>query len=584
MYFRDSIRRYKDREYHSVQLVECHRHPETRRPTTKVVASLGDLTELKAEDRLSMVRSLARALGVLDLVDLSAEELALAEVGEATARARSIGAMWGILGIIQQLQLDQTWQDLVAGRSNGTTLGQHLTALLCNRLDDPRSKLGILEWLETVVIPGVDPGAISYQGLLRTMDVLIEHKDEIEKRLADRVLTLFDTELDLVLMDVTSVSVTTRRSEHPLFEHGYSRDGHPERKQYVLMMVTTKDGVPVYHDVHPGSTADVTLVDVTMKRARKLFSGVDRCMVVADRGMLSQSNLEALAKLGFEHLVALPLKRATSTRELIESTHDELMQRARDEGAVAAEGERAPEVVVEAPAEDGRYVVAFSMDVARTNHAGRERRLDEFDSKAAFVEARLQGKVPSRGRQLTDQGAFKQLIKEALEHNVAAYFHVELRGDFLWVEPVEAAIEYAEKCDGKLALHTDTSRFTADELYRIYKDLQEIERSFRVLKSHIAIRPTYHWTERRVRAHVFLCVLALVIERIMRLRLKSAESALSPQKALEELRRLTHVHLTLPTTGAEREILANKSPLQLEIFDLLKVEPLTDARLKKLAA
>jgi len=82
MYFRDSIRRYKDREYHSVQLVECYRHPETRRPTTKVLASLGDLTELKAEDRLAMVKSLARALGVLDMVDLSGEELMLSELGE----------------------------------------------------------------------------------------------------------------------------------------------------------------------------------------------------------------------------------------------------------------------------------------------------------------------------------------------------------------------------------------------------------------------------------------------------------------------------------------------------------------------
>ena len=81
----------------------------------------------------------------------------MAELGEATARARSIGAMWGILGIIQQLQLDQTWQELVAGRSNRTTLSQHLTALLCNRLDDPRSKLGVLEWLQTVVIPGNQP-------------------------------------------------------------------------------------------------------------------------------------------------------------------------------------------------------------------------------------------------------------------------------------------------------------------------------------------------------------------------------------------------------------------------------------------
>ena len=584
MYFRDSIRRYKDREYHSVQLVECYRHPETRRPTTKVLASLGDLTGLKAADRFAMVRSLAKALGVLDLVNLSGDDLAMPEIENASARARSVGAMWAILGIMQQLQLPEIWDELVATRSNSDSLGQHLTAMLCNRLDDPRSKLGILAWLETVTIPGIDTEDISYQGLLRTMDVLIEHKDEIQKRLAERLLTLFHTELDLVLMDVTSVSVTTRRSEHPLFEHGHSRDGHPERKQYVLMMVTTKDGIPVYHDVHPGSTADVTLVDATMKKARSLFPGVDRCMVVADRGMLSQSNIETLAGLGFEHLVAMPLKREASTRELIESTHEELMQKAHEAATEAEDAEKAPEVVTEVERDGERYIVAFSMDVAKTQRLGRERRLEAFDERSAIVEARLQGKAPSRGRQLTDQGAFKQLIKEALQRSVTAYFHVELRGDFLWVEPVEEAIEYAEKCDGKLAIRTDSSRFTSEEVYRVYKDLQEIERSFRALKSHIAIRPTYHWTERRVRAHVFLCVLALVIERVMRLRLKSAKSDLSPLKALDELRRLTHVSLTLPGSGITRSLLANKSPLQLELFDHLAVERLTDARLKKLAA
>jgi len=436
-----------------------------------------------------------------------------------------------------------------------------------------------------VLIPGVDRDDVTYQGLLRTMDVLVEHKDGIEKNLANRVLTLFDTELDLVLMDVTSVSVTTRRSEHPLFEHGYSRDGHPERKQYVLMMVTTKDGVPVYHDVHPGSTADVTLVDSTMKRARSLFSAIDRCMVVADRGMLSQANLEALAGLGFEHLVAMPLKREASTRELIKSTHDELMEKAGEASAGTDPGDKVPEVVAEVEGEGERYVVAFSIDVATTQRNGRERRLDAFDEQSAVVEARLQGKGSSRGRPLTDQGAFKQLVKEALQRKVAAYFHVELRGEFLWVEPVEEAINYAEKCDGKLALRTDSTRFTAEEPYRAYKDLQEIERSFRALKkSHLAIRPTYHWTERRVRAHVFICVLALVIERVMRLRLRGAESGLSPLKALDELKRLTHVHLSLPKSGHERHILANKSATQLEIFTMLEVDPLTDARLKKLTA
>jgi transposase len=582
MYFRDSTRRYKDRIYHSIQLVQCYRHPETRKPTTRVIASLGDLSKMDEGDRLSLVVSLARALGVLDLVHLSSDEIALADMSAATARARSVGAMWAILEIMRQLHIPQVWEELTSGRKNHRSLARHLTALLCNRLDDPGSKLSLLAWLERVFIPGIDPEDITYQGLLRTMDVLLEHKDAIEKALAERLLTMFDTELDLVLMDVTSISVSTTSSDHPLFAHGYSRDGHPERKQYVLMMVTTKDGIPVYHDVHPGNTADATLVRETMEKARKIFPQVDRCMVVGDRAMLSEKNLAALAELGFDHLTAMPLKREASTREIIEKTHDELVQKAEEAMRGLEEGEKIPEVWTEEEVDDGRVVVAYSKRIAVAERERRWAKLEAFDDKAALIEARLRGKVKSRGRPLTDEGAFKQLVKEALEKKVTAYFRIELRGSFLWVEPIEEAQEYADRCDGKLAMHTDNRDLEAGELYRIYKDLQEIERSWRTLKSAIKIRPTFHWTERRVRAHVFLCVLALVIERVMRLKLRAATSDYSPQRALVELRQLMHVRLTLPTKDMKYDILANKKPIQLELYRALDVPPLTDARLRRL--
>ena len=124
MYFRDSVRRYKDRTYHSLQLVECHRHPETRKPTTRVIASLGDLSKIEEGDRLALVVSLARALGVLDLVNLSSDDLALADMGAATARARSVGAMWAILEVMRQLHIPKIWQALTAERKNHRSLAK----------------------------------------------------------------------------------------------------------------------------------------------------------------------------------------------------------------------------------------------------------------------------------------------------------------------------------------------------------------------------------------------------------------------------------------------------------------------------
>ena len=118
MYFRVSSRPYKDRVYKSFQLVECHRHPDTRKPTTRVLASLGDLSKLEEGDRMALVVSLARALGVLDLVKLDSEEIRLADLGAATARVRSVGAMWAILEVMRQLHIPEVWEELVAGRKN----------------------------------------------------------------------------------------------------------------------------------------------------------------------------------------------------------------------------------------------------------------------------------------------------------------------------------------------------------------------------------------------------------------------------------------------------------------------------------
>jgi transposase len=245
-------------------------------------------------------------------------------------------------------------------------------------------------------------------------------------------------------------------------------------------------------------------------------------------------------------------------------------------------GETMPDVLTEREVDDGRIIVAYSKIIAEGERSRRQEKIEEFDSKAELIEAKLQGRVRTRGRELTDEGAFKQLVKEALKQKMTAYFKIEMRGSFLWVEPIEEAQEYAEKCDGKLAIHTDNTELEASELHRIYKDLQEIERSWRVLKSVVRIRPTFHWTEKRVRAHVFVCVLALVIERVMRLKLRRSRSEYSPQRALEELRRLMHVRLTLSTKEQRYDLLANKQPVQGELFRALDIAPLTDARLRKM--
>jgi transposase len=170
-----------------------------------------------------------------------------------------------------------------------------------------------------------------------------------------------------------------------------------------------------------------------------------------------------------------------------------------------------------------------------------------------------------------------------VKRKVTAYFHIYRSEDGLFrVDELNDAVTYADQCDGKLALSTNNRTLTPEELNTTYRDLQEVERSFRTLKSFLKIRPTYHWTENRVRAHVLVCELSLVVERVMRLRLKSAGSSYSPASALEELANLTRVSLTLPT-GEKRQLLANSSPVQMGLFKCLEATPLTNSRLNKIS-
>lgn len=153
MYFPCSARRYEDREYLSYQLVESYRHPDTGRPTTKVIASLGDLSKMDDETRLKLVASLSRVLEVESVTAAQGDDLAGVDLSGATAQARQIGAMWAILGLLRQLHVPQMWTEMVCGYKNAEALSKHLTVLICHRLDDPGSKLSLLRWLETVAVP-----------------------------------------------------------------------------------------------------------------------------------------------------------------------------------------------------------------------------------------------------------------------------------------------------------------------------------------------------------------------------------------------------------------------------------------------
>jgi len=253
--------------------------------------------------------------------------------------SQDFGATFAIFRIWERLGWTQIIEKYLRDRRFDFDVIANLKVLVANRLLDPMAKLHILEWMEGVYFPGVDRGQIDYNHLLRTMDFLIEHKSELEPRLASPMLNLFDCALDLVFYDLTSCYFEIDSNDKDnkdskdkclctLRNHGYDRDrsGCP---QVVLGLVMTKDGIPLCHHVFPGETPDKSTFREVISDIKARFP-IKRCIVVADRGLLSQKNLEVLGEAGLDYIVARPLRQNKVSQETIRAVAKTIKHQVRD--------------------------------------------------------------------------------------------------------------------------------------------------------------------------------------------------------------------------------------------------------------
>jgi transposase len=188
-----------------------------------------------------------------------------------------------------------------------------------------------------------------------------------------------------------------------------------------------------------------------------------------------------------------------------------------------------------------RYAVAYNPGMAEQVRKKRQDRLEKADRFIRSVQERLIRAAHNprpRGRPLTVQGAFEQVHDYLRDRNLERYYEVELTDEGLNVRANTKARKIEEKIDGKLVVESSCADLNAEQLISRYKELADIERAFRTLKSSLEIRPMYHWTENRIRAHVFICVMALQMHRCMRSRLRSSEGDLSVERAIQRLQTL----------------------------------------------
>lgn len=566
------VTRSGSRQY--LQMVEAYRDPDTGKPKQRHIATLGRLDTLSEADLDGLIN------GLLKITDRPNLETLSQGINASTIRfetALQLGNVWGLSQLWHQLKLGRAIKTSVQGRRYRIDVAYLVQLMVMNRLCDPCSKLGVLRWCETVYL-SPRRRRPTHQHLLRALDALIGCKDQLEQRLATTLLPQFSDALEVVFYDITTIRVQgeSERDDDPR-QYGYSKEGGTGL-QYTVGVVQTAEGLPISHDVFAGNVSEAKTLGGIVERLSQRFA-LKRLVMIADRGMLSLDNLDTLEALtlpqgqAIEYIVAVPARRCTELTASLSDLQGRLVRESRD-----TDQESILEVAL---ADQRRLVVAHDQQRAREQRRHRAQRLREVFALADALEAKLnaqdRGQV-QRGRKLTDHGAKLQLHQAVAERRLSALIEVDQNAALFNWGWNQAAFRQAWQRDGKLVLITNVTDYDAAQVVQRYKALADIERGFRVLKNDLAIAPVYHRLPERIRAHTFVCFLALVLQRVMRHRLYQHRVAGSPHALLEQLKAIQHHELRL-ATGKRLVGISRITPKQQTLFDAMGIEVPTEQRL-----
>lgn len=443
--------------------------------------------------------------------------------------------------------------------------------MVANKLSDPRSKLGIFEWLEGVWWPehGFDPRVFDSElgprdqlvvhrteamKFYRAMDYLVQMKEVLERHLYFQLRDLFSMKVDMVFYDVTS-SYFEGEGPEGFAKKGYSRDHEPGNNQVILGLIMC-NGLPIGIEVFEGNRVDKKTVKEVLKKLKGQFD-IEQCIFVGDRGLVSVENLKELEMHGFDSILALKKRRNRLVKKLLIERGpliychcSEVLQyrEVRDDQGI-------------------RYVVCRNPVVAEQQRSDRQR--DLWELERGLKE--LKGKV-DRMKRPSVKGIVKR-VEEILSHKKGRRFFlysIDEKNRTFNYSYNQDCLELERELDGVYILRTPNDELHPLKVIEGYKELADVERAFRTMKSSLDLRPFFHRKEHRVKAHAMICFLAFLMERIIERGLKEKGMDLSGQRALRHLKMLGIAVMEIG--GVFYAYVTKPTRRHQEIFNRLKIK------------
>jgi Transposase DDE domain len=592
VFVRTSTRRNRDGTRVSyLQLAHNEWDPAAKTARTKVLYSFGRADQLDRAAIERLITALTRVVGVEPASSGPDRARVVGVPGLEFVESRPLGGAWLLDGLWQRLGIDTLLRRLAAGTRRDPMVERVLFALVANRALAPSSKLAATSWVaHDVHLPGLEQ--VSDDASYRAMDWLIQIEDQLARGVFDQVAHLLNLEVDLIFFDTTSTYFETEDPDEPVWrdEHGRrvegddagddagvasdgeradadeppvgaagqagfrsrgkSKDSRDDLPQVVVGMAVTRAGIPVRVWCWPGNTSDSPLIRQVKDELRDWTLG--KVIWVADRGFTSAQNRRYLAAGGGGYILGEKMRSGSPEAAAA------MARQGRYQDITA--NLRVKEVKI---SESERFVVCHNPDAATRDAAIRANLVDRLEAMIAGSD-RLS---PTERAELRGVISTKPGLNRFLRVTPGGLLRVDA-----------AKITADAKLDGKYLLRTSDPHLTSEDIALGYKQLLEVERGWRDMKQVLDLRPVYHRLEDRIRAHVVLCWLALLLARIVETRASTPDTPTTWPRARDQLQRL-HVgtftgpaglfrQTTPPTTEVRRLHQALDIALPPRILDL----------------
>jgi len=479
MYVRSIKRKNKDgSEVEYIQLAHNTRHPEKGYTRAEVVYSFGRRDQLDVAALKRLVSSLSRFISPEDAQELEAQGTGLKFIS-----SRPAGGALLLKGLWKRIGIDRCLSEALKSRDFTTPIGDALFAMVANRALAPASKLAVEEWAGKDVHLDIEQ-PIQVQHLYRSMDFLLEHETAIQEKVFWATAHLLNLTVDLIFFDTTN---TYFEMEDPgdsdLLAYGKSKHKRDDLPQVTIGLAVTREGIPVRCWVLPGNQNDAKCVDQVQKDMNDWKLG--NVIWAMDRGMTSEENRRNLQRAGGQYILGEKLRGTTINEEVLNRG---------GRFKIIKENLHIKEVFAGEGTGRRRFVIAYNPEQAEHDRHVRRRNLER-------IKAELEALEKQSGK------AYLKTKYALLAHRSMSRYLKELKSGKLTVDT--AKVKKAEKLDGKYLLSTSDKSLSAEDIALGYKQLMEVERAFRTLKSTLSLRPVYHTRSDRIRSHVMLCWLAL---------------------------------------------------------------------------